>query len=449
MLSVISVRGRLRPVPSRAGVRVPSVTTALGKAVLAFTDDESVLAQRDDRPRPAPASHARAGARHGAHRIGRHRPLRDLPRRGRGREPHPVAGAVAGGGDLGRGAGGRHGSRTGWRRSCGTRLSRSRIGWHCRWPDRCRDAAANDALGVLDRMTVDPRGLRRGRQGVGHLRARAARRPSQVHRLPAGRDARAPAIPRARREADPSGPAAVRARAARRAAAGAQGRRSAGHGRPSQHDGRERAPGHPRRREMVCIAVMRGRSAAPPTVRIGGRLPIHATALGKAVLAHSTRRPTSTRSLSSGLAAWTPQTITDPAALRRQLARHPTGRARRGGGGVRRRRVLRGEPGVRALGRGSWGRSRSRDARTDFDADRFAPAIRAAALALTRRLAPGRASGRTDARQCAPRPLRRSVIVATTMSPMSRRCESWSAGSSMSRSKMAANVWRLATWKHA
>src|SRR6187431_2600406 len=43
MLSVISVRGRLRPAPSRAGVRVPSVTTALGKAVLAFTDDESVL----------------------------------------------------------------------------------------------------------------------------------------------------------------------------------------------------------------------------------------------------------------------------------------------------------------------------------------------------------------------------------------------------------------------
>lgn len=42
MLSVISVRGRLRPAPSRAGVRVPSVTTALGKAVLAF-EEESVL----------------------------------------------------------------------------------------------------------------------------------------------------------------------------------------------------------------------------------------------------------------------------------------------------------------------------------------------------------------------------------------------------------------------
>ncbi|WP_162564230.1 MULTISPECIES: IclR family transcriptional regulator [Microbacterium] len=43
MLSVISVRGRLRPVPSRAGVRVPSVTTALGKAVLAFTPDEEAV----------------------------------------------------------------------------------------------------------------------------------------------------------------------------------------------------------------------------------------------------------------------------------------------------------------------------------------------------------------------------------------------------------------------
>ena len=47
MLSVISVRGRLRPVPSRAGVRVPSATTALGKAVLAFTVDERRSLQRD------------------------------------------------------------------------------------------------------------------------------------------------------------------------------------------------------------------------------------------------------------------------------------------------------------------------------------------------------------------------------------------------------------------
>lgn len=43
MVSVISVRGRLRPPPSRAGVHVPAATTALGKAVLAFTDDEAVV----------------------------------------------------------------------------------------------------------------------------------------------------------------------------------------------------------------------------------------------------------------------------------------------------------------------------------------------------------------------------------------------------------------------
>lgn len=45
MLSVISVRGRLRPAPSRPGVRVPSATSALGKAVLAFGHDQSVLRQ--------------------------------------------------------------------------------------------------------------------------------------------------------------------------------------------------------------------------------------------------------------------------------------------------------------------------------------------------------------------------------------------------------------------
>ena len=43
MVSVISVRGRLRPPPSHAGVHVPAATTALGKAVLAFTSDQSVV----------------------------------------------------------------------------------------------------------------------------------------------------------------------------------------------------------------------------------------------------------------------------------------------------------------------------------------------------------------------------------------------------------------------
>ena len=71
MLSVISVRGRLRPAPSRAGVRVPSVTTALGKAVLAFTDDESVLRGIMTGLDPGARHDARAGARRRAHICGR------------------------------------------------------------------------------------------------------------------------------------------------------------------------------------------------------------------------------------------------------------------------------------------------------------------------------------------------------------------------------------------
>lgn len=42
MVSIAAVPGRLRPLPSRPGGRVPSSTTALGKAVLAFAGDEAV-----------------------------------------------------------------------------------------------------------------------------------------------------------------------------------------------------------------------------------------------------------------------------------------------------------------------------------------------------------------------------------------------------------------------
>ena len=137
MLSVISVRGRLRPAPSRAGVRVPSVTTALGKAVLAFTDDESVLrgimTDLDPGSR-TPFEQELAGVRT---LCGRDRPLRDVPRSDRRRQPDPVARAMPRRRDLGRRAGGRHGPRPDRRRSCGMPRWRSRTDWHCRWPDRC------------------------------------------------------------------------------------------------------------------------------------------------------------------------------------------------------------------------------------------------------------------------------------------------------------------------
>lgn len=142
------------------------------------------------------------------------------------------------------------------------------------------------------------------------------------------------------------------------------------------------------RREMVCIAVMRGRSAAPLAVRTGGRLPIHATALGKAVLAHSP--PSDFEEIvSAGLDAWTAHTISDPAVLRRQLDA-----IRRGG--------LATEVGEFAVGvscaasavfapqGGLVGAVSVSGCVDEFDAARFAPAIRGAALTVMRRLTPGR-----------------------------------------------------------
>ena len=141
MLSVISVRGRLRPAPSRAGVRVPSV---------------------DDGPRQG-----RAGVHRGRVRAARHhdgaRPRRP-PHCSSGSSPACAARAVAIDrcetfpGVIGVASpilspercpvaaisvAGRRPTwtRTGWRRSCGTPRWRSRTDWRCRWPERMRAAA--------------------------------------------------------------------------------------------------------------------------------------------------------------------------------------------------------------------------------------------------------------------------------------------------------------------
>jgi DNA-binding IclR family transcriptional regulator len=137
--------------------------------------------------------------------------------------------------------------------------------------------------------------------------------------------------------------------------------------------------------ELVCVAVMRGHSAAPLTVRTGGRLPMHATALGKAVLAHSSAAEVD-GIVASGLTAWTPRTIVDRDALTRQLAD-----------------IRRGEPavevgefaaGVRCVATAVYDPSCRLVAALSvsgsagvFDVERSVSAVRAAALALTARLA--------------------------------------------------------------
>ena len=88
---------------------------------------------------------------------------------------------------------------------------------------------------------------------------------------------------------------------------------------------------HVRTGQTVHLAVLRGDdvvyleklshdTAAPSPSSVGGRIPAHCTAVGKAMLA--TRTETELRQLLTGpLRARTPLTITDPGRLRMQLAR--------------------------------------------------------------------------------------------------------------------------------
>lgn len=70
--------------------------------------------------------------------------------------------------------------------------------------------------------------------------------------------------------------------------------------------------------EMVYIEKISGHRRVPIETRLGCRMPAHCTALGKAVLAFA--EPEVIDSLMErGLPAMTPQSITDPAALRKEL----------------------------------------------------------------------------------------------------------------------------------
>ncbi|MDF2992780.1 MAG: IclR family transcriptional regulator [Microbacterium sp.] len=70
--------------------------------------------------------------------------------------------------------------------------------------------------------------------------------------------------------------------------------------------------------EIVCIAILRGHHASEPPLTMGGRLPAHATALGKAILAFSPGVLVQ-RAIQGGLEARTPHTICEPSALLREL----------------------------------------------------------------------------------------------------------------------------------
>jgi len=71
--------------------------------------------------------------------------------------------------------------------------------------------------------------------------------------------------------------------------------------------------------DAVYIERISGRDAVHVVTRVGGRLPLHATGVGRVLLAHALDELLE-RVLAGPLAAYTERTLTDPRRLRRELA---------------------------------------------------------------------------------------------------------------------------------
>jgi len=140
--------------------------------------------------------------------------------------------------------------------------------------------------------------------------------------------------------------------------------------------------------DVLFISLVRGHPEPSPIRRVGGRLPAHATALGKAILAHSPSEVVD--GIAHGtLEGRTPRTIRDASALRSALAD-----TRRNGFALEREEctigraciaspiLLHGSVPVAAISvSGSV---------EDLDLDRVAPAVRTAAMTIGRRVGAAR-----------------------------------------------------------
>ncbi|WP_344649860.1 IclR family transcriptional regulator [Cryptosporangium japonicum] len=70
--------------------------------------------------------------------------------------------------------------------------------------------------------------------------------------------------------------------------------------------------------ESVFVERIAGRAAVPVLTRVGGRFPLHPTGIGRVLLAHAPA-DVQEKVLAGPLPAFTPLTVTDPAAIRRIL----------------------------------------------------------------------------------------------------------------------------------
>lgn len=141
--------------------------------------------------------------------------------------------------------------------------------------------------------------------------------------------------------------------------------------------------------DVVFVAIVRGEPTSTPLARIGGRLPAHATALGKAILAFSTPDVVE-RVIEGGLEARTPHTVSEPSALVREL-----GEIRRLGVATEKEecaidRACAASP-ILGHGGAPIAAISVAGSLSNVVPDRMAPAVRAAGMILSRRAEAGRA----------------------------------------------------------
>lgn len=141
--------------------------------------------------------------------------------------------------------------------------------------------------------------------------------------------------------------------------------------------------------DVICVAVARSRSGSA-SARIGAMLPLHATALGKAVLAFAEPAVVDA-AVHRELIRFTPRTQIDPVLLIGELAR-----VRSSGAAIEREQFLTGRACVASpvfgLGGAPVAAISVAAPAEGFDPEAVTPALRAAATALSRRLLGSRPS---------------------------------------------------------
>lgn len=135
--------------------------------------------------------------------------------------------------------------------------------------------------------------------------------------------------------------------------------------------------------EVLIVEMVSGRRAVPTVTRVGGRLPLHATAVGKVTLAFSEPELLG-RVLSKRLPKLAPRTVTMPGMLMQAVER-----TRETHLGFAVEEMTRGASSVASPVFGADGTLRATIAlvvRASTDVERLGPAVRTAALGLSREL---------------------------------------------------------------